>query len=1031
MEKSIICALMALGCAAQGWADISNYQPAVMPVDATKVACWIGEGDSEAILAVRWNEKIAERAYNHSAITVYANCKAMDNMVMGVRFNAADGLTARQIINKAVEGNPRFRSSGEGNYGYEMAGRGVELGSYDHNCSNTQTDTWKIFTAPSGQYEPTVDNGAAISDGEVIYLDYSAADVTEATPFENIFYIPALDEVGVWLPENYVFHIYDGMPYLPMYVSTGEGGAVNNYSFSHEDLDADAPSPLGIAYYYVSLSEARNGNTRAQLASSYQSGFTGRVKMTVTATINNQDYTASGIVDVREPVRPVTGFDFETALGDVVIEGYPNVYGFTPSTYTVVPSDATYTAYTWTSSDPEVATVNTKGVVSAAGKQGTTTISITPDGQPDLAVSYEATLKLNQLIESIKYGDGDSKIIHGTYLDIFCLEDAVIIPENADYKKLSYTVEEGKSDIASVYASTGDLINYKPGSIDVTISAKDGSGVSETYTFVFDEPDRTPSDDEYQDGFFWLNEDWFTHRSSSINYFRNDGEIIYRAYETQNPYQAFGATAQYGMIFGGRLYIVSKQAKDAGDPRPGGGRLVVADARTLKKIAAFETLAGDGRACVGVTPEKVYIGTSDGLQVLNVDPVGSDFSLGDVIKLSDEDGGLYNNQIGNMVEANGYVFAVMQNKGLVIIDGRTDRFVKCIDDTKAAAVVRAMDGDVYFAAATNLYRIDPNTLDADEPMTMPVSVTASWGAWRSTLMFASPTENVVFFAKSSTGFSPGMAALYKYIPGEAMPTEPLFTPTYPLTKTNKKTAGYAAAGYDFRTNEIMAMACVGAGSIARYNWLCKWDATTGEAKDPIPLKDYYWFPAMPIYPDKHEPVINLDKVNLPSDGASVDIDLHEVVSDLDTPFAHLTISHELTPVVEDEIALMSDDDTPAVSVERNGDILTLTRNSAGEHTLTLTAVSNGKRVTKNVAVGNDIETGIDGTAVALARIENAGRTVTCRNLDGQILTMYDMSGRAIKRISVQGNVFTFSVSVVGGVYILRADNGYTAKISIR
>ena len=39
------------------------------------------------------------------------------------------------------------------------------------------------------------------------------------------------------------------------------------------------------------------------------------------------------------------------------------------------------------------------------------------------------------------------------------------------------------------------------------------------------------------------------------------------------------ATSQYAAIWADKLIAISKQAVDAGDPLPGGGRVVVADAK--------------------------------------------------------------------------------------------------------------------------------------------------------------------------------------------------------------------------------------------------------------------------------------------------------------------------------------------------------------------------------------------------------------------------------------------------------------------
>lgn len=68
-----------------------------------------------------------------------------------------------------------------------------------------------------------------------------------------------------------------------------------------------------------------------------------------------------------------------------------------------------------------------------------------------------------------------------------------------------------------------------------------------------------------------------------MNFLTKDQELMYRVYERENKGEAFGATSCYGIVYGGNLYVTSKQEEDAGDPNPGGGRLVIMDAKTLKK----------------------------------------------------------------------------------------------------------------------------------------------------------------------------------------------------------------------------------------------------------------------------------------------------------------------------------------------------------------------------------------------------------------------------------------------------------------
>ncbi len=85
--------------------------------------------------------------------------------------------------------------------------------------------------------------------------------------------------------------------------------------------------------------------------------------------------------------------------------------------------------------------------------------------------------------------------------------------------------------------------------------------------------DSAPAAAIASQGFYVANEDWFGHDNGSVNYFKNDGSIIYRAYRAANNGEKFGVTTQFATIYGDNAYFISKQ----------GNRLVVADAKTLKK----------------------------------------------------------------------------------------------------------------------------------------------------------------------------------------------------------------------------------------------------------------------------------------------------------------------------------------------------------------------------------------------------------------------------------------------------------------
>jgi len=201
-------------------------------------------------------------------------------------------------------------------------------------------------------------------------------------------------------------------------------------------------------------------------------------------------------------------------------------------------------------------------------------------------------------------------------------------------------------------------------------------------------------DVDYSDGVFIVNEDWYGHQNSTVNFLTNQGEWIYRAFQKENPGRELGCTTQFGTIYGNRFYFVSKQERDPG-AKITGSRFAVCDASTMEVIKEFPYIAtttktdkngketlisiADGRSYLPVDEHKGYIGTSNGIYVFDND----NLTIGGQIKgtgnPNDEGyGQLYYAQIGTMVRANDYIFAIHQQYGLLVIDPKTDTLVRTI-----------------------------------------------------------------------------------------------------------------------------------------------------------------------------------------------------------------------------------------------------------------------------------------------------------------------------------------------------------------
>lgn len=722
----------------------------------------------------------------------------------------------------------------------------------------------------------------------------------------------------------------------------------------------------------------------------------------------------------------------------------------------------------FSSSNTKVASVNKRtGAVSVKRVEGDAVITAALKTDPAVKATMTVHAALRNPVTGFVLGNGD-KTINLTYLDILALSPTVE-PANADIQ--TYDVSVSDPEVATTYAARAfnpsrsfwELITHKTGTVDVTFTSQDGSGASTTYTVNVLEPNREPLADSYQNGTFWLNEDWFGHSNGSINYIADNGELKYRVYESQNKYESFGCTSQYGIIYGDKLIVMSKQATDGGDPRKGGGRVVVADAKTLKKLAAFDYIGadtdgdgngdGDGRACVGVSENKVYLGSTAGIQVLDTRTL----TLGGMVDGIASGANKYNGQIGDMVAIGKYAFAIQQGVGVHVIDIATDKVVKTFpvesNDASGVSVIGypqgitvTADGNVWVAttagASSGLctFRcIDPSTLDVTDSVDLPEGqrVTCGWGAWRSTNFFASKSENAIWYgAGVEASIVSGNTGYYKWTVGSDIAgIQPVFVFPNNLPGVDSKTfqAPYAGVRYDDRKNQLLVAATHGASSNYRYNWLHFVDCKTGDIVKTIKLKDYYWFPSMPIFPDKYAPEFSdlpEVSVDLAKDGDIFTIDLKDYVTDKD----NIDAAIRLSIVGGDAVAADNTvSDKRLVNATLENGVLTITPLIAGHGNLNVKAESNGKTTTVSIPYAvEDSASGIhnaDGAAGTLSVCDNI---VTVKNMAGTTFAVYDMAGRVVGAFVAESDCARVALTLPSGVYVVASTNGsHTLKFSIQ
>ncbi|NCC09407.1 MAG: DUF5074 domain-containing protein [Bacteroidia bacterium] len=444
--------------------------------------------------------------------------------------------------------------------------------------------------------------------------------------------------------------------------------------------------------------------------------------------------------------------------------------------------------------------------------------------------------------------------------------------------------------------------------------------------------DSTPSAVVAASGFYVANEDWFGHENGSVNYFKLNGEggydITYRAYRLANANEQLGVTTQYGAIWGDYAYFLSKQ----------GNRLVVADAKTMKKKAVFTEIGGDGRAFAGVDDKLAYISHGAGLRQFDIEHL----ALGAPVEGISE-------EVGSICYAEGHLYAVSSDH-FYLIDVATNTIKKSVDG-KFSYLVRSKDGMIWVAESKKFIHINPKTLEETE-VAYPenIGVAGTWYAWTAGALCASTQKNELYWTKGG-GWS-GSKVVVKY----DIDTQKANTAFFTLGKdeAGKQLAFYGAGlRVDPLTDKlIMTVKRDGWADNGSYNWvyvvspsgtlekeLVLKGGTEESASYSTPAKDnnYYWFPAMPFFEDANAPEILTNQI-LVLAGKTTTVDLNKTVVDADNMSTSIIRRVEFPT-------------TDLVTYTFENGLLSVTaKDKTGHLTCKVIALSNGRRVEKTVAI---------------------------------------------------------------------------------
>jgi len=503
----------------------------------------------------------------------------------------------------------------------------------------------------------------------------------------------------------------------------------------------------------------------------------------------------------------------------------------------------------------------------------------------------------------------------------------------------------------------------------------------------------------YTDGFFMVNEDWFGHANGSVNFIKNDGTVNYRVYSNVNNNQAFGATTQFGTIYGDKFYFVSKQPADGGDTQyTPGGRLVIANAQTMQKIAGFNTIGGaDGRSFVGVNEHKGYIGTSNGIYTFDID----NLQVGSLIP--NTGGG----QIGNMIRTSRYVYAVKQAVGILVINPETNAVVTTIQGSYHS-VVQAKDGSVWTVQDQKVVSINETTFATTAYNIPSTKYIGPWGAWNAGSFTASVQNNTLYWINSVNSFVSGTQIVKFDVTSktfnENFATLPGQTGTY-------KQIPYGAALRVHPVTDELILNTTESGYGAHYqnNWIHTF-GNDGTLINTKKLDDYYWFPAMAVFPDNTSPVISSVLPTQIAVSGTTMIDLKNVISDTDNLSAAIlkTIKSNTNPGVV------------SAAINAN-DELVLNAHGNGTAEIVVSFNSNGKISEKTLSVTGSTQVlgTTDVQKVSFSIYPNPATDVLNIRTSEKVVevSVFDATGRKIQASYSSGQVNVGSLTK--GMYILR------------
>lgn len=969
MKKLILLIVLALS---MSFEDACAAYGVARSVDFDKIRVWGGEGSSRAAFVVQWNS------------TTFGP----ENLVFGVRWDGrrnirealADISAEYARIDFDIRQDELLGGDRLVTVSFDVDGNGV-FDAKDQSASENNASLWKLYECTGGEaLSRTLNPDVTISDGSVYCLSYQSEENT-FLPLEWCFYCPEnKDENALYLPEE-IETTHCGEMYLVIPFIANRSAADVKLSNMNVATSLGTKTMCTILQKYADKSLVRqmkpkNGpwESTVEISADFISGAETAVVKSNTCLLKRNP--AIYIESIRfEPSEIEMSPDSRMALPLHIEPACPSMKGMS------------YTSkqhFAWVDN----------GVIRSSASEGRDTIIAVYRENKEITDTLVVNVRLKN--KAVDFTLGVDEIVI-PYKEVFGVRP-VFFPADVDIRKVKVEVDDPSvvSEFGGNVYEYPLLVAHRAGRTKVTVTTTDGSEISHTYDVVVKEPECAITD--FTDGTIMLNEEWFGHTNGSLNYIGPDYEMVYRPYEAVNDGNNFGCTSQFAINFAGKLFVSSKQAADGGDPNPGGGRLVVADARTLKTICSFDDInGGDGRDMVGVSPDKIYIGTNKGLQALDLNSMTIGPKILEVQNADEE--------FGPMVYIGGRVFAMQLKVGLHVLDATTDNLISTIKADDIASVVLSSSGKVWMATSKKLVCINPATLEVERELDVRG---ISGGTMRPSSMFAQPDADILWWKIGST--------YYRWSTDSDISDAESFNF---LQGQQGAQSLYGAVRYDARSGELIVPALRGFGYGALENWIHYYDADSRTIVRTLRPRNYFWFQSMPVFPDKYEPEILLGDIEL-SLSDNFEITSGRLVADRDANQNKASI----------EVSLIKAPDASVADASICDGHLTVTPLAQGHTELALRAVSNGRVAEKTVAIDVRGTSGIGEVGHEAVVVTGSRGFIGFRGLDKDArVEVFDYAGICIR--SFRAEMPDYSLAVAPGFYIVRIGAIRTVRVYVR